>query len=299
MSRVFKALTAEPWAIIPSELQKIAAIAQRHQMPDVSAKSMREYVKREERDYELMAGPGAQKLAGSSRTFLVDGVAVMPITGPIFPRANMMTEMSGATSVTMLQGDLRAALGNPDVGAIIALIDSPGGAVSGINAFADQFAAAAKQKPTVAYVAGTAASAAYWIASSAGEIVMDRTAIVGSIGVVVGVPVQVAPDGNGELWLEIVSSNAPNKRPDATSEEGMAEIVSTLDAIEKLFIADVAKGRKTTAAKVISDFGAGGVKVGADGVSAGMADRVASYETTLNTLRKQVANQRKLAALKR
>ena len=29
MSRIFQALTAEPWAIVPSELQKIAAIVQR------------------------------------------------------------------------------------------------------------------------------------------------------------------------------------------------------------------------------------------------------------------------------
>ena len=29
MSRVFQALTAEPWAIVPAELQKIAAIVQR------------------------------------------------------------------------------------------------------------------------------------------------------------------------------------------------------------------------------------------------------------------------------
>lgn len=296
MSRVIQALTAEMWAIVPSELQKIALIARRHHMPEGADGETPAYIKR---DYELMAGPGAQKLAGSSRTFLIDGVAVMPITGPIFPRANMMTEMSGATSVTMLQNDYRAALANPDVGAIIALIDSPGGAVSGISAFADQMAAGAKQKPTVAYVAGQAASAAYWIASAAGEIVMDRTGVVGSIGIVAGVPVQVAPDGNGEVWLEIVSTNAPNKRPDPMSEDGLAEIVSTLDAIEQIFVGAVAKGRNTTTAKVLTDFGAGGVKVGADAVKAGMADRVQSYDATLNTLRKQVANQRKLSSLKR
>jgi ClpP class serine protease len=295
--RVWNALTAEPWAIVPSELQKIAAIVMRHQVDAAaSEKGTPAYIKR---DYELMAGPGAQRLAGTSRTFLIDGVAVMPITGPIFPRANMMTEMSGATSVTMLQNDLRAALANSDVGAVLALIDSPGGAVSGIQAFADQLAAGAKQKPTTAYVSGTAASAAYWIASAAGEIVMDRTAMVGSIGVVAAVPVQVAPDANGELWLDIVSTGAPNKRPDATTEDGRAEIVSTLDALEKLFVADVAKGRNTTSDRVLAEFGQGGVKVGGDAVKTGMADRIASYDATLNSMRRQVANQRKAAALRR
>ena len=41
MSRVFQALTAEPWAIVPSELQKIAAIVQRHAMPDAAARASR------------------------------------------------------------------------------------------------------------------------------------------------------------------------------------------------------------------------------------------------------------------
>ena len=294
MSRIFNALTAEPWAITPDALQMIARIVARHDMPDAS-KGTPEFVRR---DYELMAGPGAQKLAGAQRAFVIDGVAILPITGPIFPRANMMTEMSGATSVTMLQNDHRTALNNPDIGAILMLMDTPGGAVSGINAFADAVAAGAKKKFTSAYVSGTAASAGYWIASPANEIIMDRTSIVGSIGVVAAVPVQVQPDGNGEVWLDIVSTNAPNKRPDAMSEEGRAEIVSTLDAIEKQFVADVAKGRKTTSAKVISDFGAGGVKVGADAVAAGMADKVQSYEATLNGLRKMVANSKRLQSLK-
>lgn len=294
-THVVRGIAAEAWAIIPSELQKIAAIVGRHQLPDASQETPA-YVKR---DYELMAGPGAQRLAGTTRTFVIDGVAIMPITGPIFPRANLMTEFSGATSVSVLGDDYRRALAADEVGAILFLIDSPGGAVSGIQAFADLVASGTKKKPTVAYVAGTAASAAYWIASAAGEIAIDRTGIVGSIGVVAGVPVQVAPDGNGEMWLEIVSSNAPNKRPDPMSEEGLAEIVSTLDALEKLFVADVAKGRNTTAAKVKAEFGAGGVKVGADAVAVGMADKVQSYDATLTALRRQVANTRKLASVKR
>ena len=191
MSRVFQALTAEPWAIVPSELQKIAAIVQRHSLPEAAAKGEPEYQKR---DYLLMAGPGAQRLAGTSRAFLVDGVAILPITGPIFPRANMMTEYSGATSINTLTDDYRKALDSSDVGAILLLVDSPGGAVSGINAFADIVAAGAKKKYTTAFVAGAAASAAYWIASAASEIAMERTGMVGSIGVVAAIPVQVAPD---------------------------------------------------------------------------------------------------------
>jgi ClpP class serine protease len=101
-----------------------------HAAPEVEA-AARDWQKR---DYDLMAGPAAQRLAGSQRAYVVDGVAILPITGPIFPRANMMTEMSGATSISMLQNDYRAALDNADVGAIMLLVDSPGGQVPGIAA---------------------------------------------------------------------------------------------------------------------------------------------------------------------
>jgi ClpP class serine protease len=294
MTRAFKALTADPWAIDPSWLPLMAALAQRNQSaPEVEAAKGWQA-----RDYDLMAGPGAQRLAGADRAYVVDGVAVLPVTGPIFPRSNMMTALSGATSITMLQNDYRIALQSPDVFAIMLVIDSPGGHVSGINSMADTIAAGNKRKPTMAHVAGTAASAAYWLASSAGQITLERTGIVGSIGVVAAVPKQVEPDSEGYVDIEVVSSNAPNKRPDPTSEDGVAEIRATLDAIEAQFIADVARGRNTTATKVKSDFKQGGVAIGSAAVEAGMADRVQSQEATLNSLRRYAANQRKLQALK-
>jgi len=296
MTRVFQALTALQWAIDPAWLPLLSALAQRNtSAPEVEA--AQGWV---ERDFEAVAGPGAQRLAGGSqRAFVVDGVALLPITGPIFPRANMMTEMSGATSLSILQADYRAALEAKDVGAIMLLMDTPGGAVSGINAFHDQVAAGTKRKYTAAHVMGSAASAGYWIASAASEITLERTGIVGSIGVVAAVPKQVEPDADGYIAVEIVSSNAPMKRPDPTTEEGAATVRTMLDAIESEFIADVARGRKTTTAKVKSDFKQGGVEMGAAAVALGMADRVASQGQALWALRQRVSNQRKIETLKR
>lgn len=296
MSRVFQALVTEPWAIVPSELQKMAAILQRHHEPSALGPEGPAFLKR---DYAMMAGPGAQRLPGSQVSHVIDGVAVIPVVGPIFPRANMMTEHSGATSVSSLQNDLRVALANPEVGSVLIQMDTPGGAVSGIAAFAEALAAGAKRKPTAVHVMGMGASAGYWIASAAGRIAMDRTAMVGSIGVVGARPVQVAPDANGDMWIEIVSSNAPNKRPDPTQDEGRAELVSELDAIEAIFLGDVAKGRNVSTSRVLSDFGRGGVLIGASAVQAGMADVVQAYDVTLNEMRREAANQRRLGSLRR
>ncbi|MEI9995103.1 MAG: S49 family peptidase [Rhizomicrobium sp.] len=296
MSHIFRALTAEPWAIEPSWLPFLAALAQRDAgHPEVQARA----AEWQQRDYRLMAGSAAQPLAGTQRAFIQDGVAILPLTGPIFPRANMMTQMSGATSVATFQSDYRAALASADVGAIMLLVDSPGGQVPGVANLAAVIAAGAKKKLTVAQVTGSGASAAYWLLSAASEVYLDRTALVGSIGVVAAVPKQVAPDSEGFIDIEIVSSNAPNKRVDPESEDGQAQIRATLDAMEGEFIADVAKYRNTTATRVKSEFMQGGVAVGAAAVNAGMADKVQSQDATQAYLARHAANQAKLNALRK
>ena len=193
--RVLRVLLSENWAIDPGWLPMLAAIAQRNiSAPELEA--AREWVKR---DHLAMAGGGAQKLAGAYRGFVVNGIGVLPITGPIFPRANLLTEMSGATSLAMLQNDHRIMLASKDVRAIMLLIDSPGDAVSGVADFASRVAIGNQRKPTRAYVAGAAASAGYWIASAASKVSIDRTATLGSIGVVAAVP-EAARARRGRLY---------------------------------------------------------------------------------------------------
>jgi ClpP class serine protease len=127
-----------------------------------------------------------------------------------------------------------------------------------------------------------AASAAYWLASQAGEIVIERAASVGSIGVVATVSKQEAAGSDGRRSYEIVSSGAPLKRPDPSTDEGKAAIQEQIDAIEKSFIADVARGRKVSAGVVRSEFGRGGMVSGEAAISAGMADKIGTLESVLS-----------------
>ena len=300
MTPALHALTAEPWAIRPDYLHFMAGLAalDRDGRADRRAAEGQDWFRL---DLQAAAGPTAQRLDGARYAMLTrEGVAIIPIVGPIFPRANMMTEMSGAgCSAAMLARDLQLARDSADVGAILLMVDSPGGSPTGINALADQLYAMRGRKRVLAHVTGSAASAAYWIVSSAGEIATDKTGMIGSIGVVAAVSKQVEPDASGNLAIEIVSSNAPNKRPDVQSEDGAAQIRTLLDSIETQFIADVARGRKTTPARVRSDFGAGGMKVGADAVAAGMADRVQTYERSFKDLAQTAANERAARASRR
>lgn len=292
--RALAAILSEVWAIDPGYLPLLVALAQRnHDAPAVQAAQGWA-----QRDYQLLAGPGAVRLEGASnRTYVSDGVAIIHVMGPIFPRANLMTEMSGATSVATILADLRAALAAKEVGAILFRFDTPGGAVSGVNALADEIHRARSVKPVGAFVDGAAASAGYWLASQTADITLERTALVGSIGVVTVQSKQVEPDCDGYVEVEIVSSNAPNKRPDPTSEDGLAEVRALLDAIEREFLLDVARGRGVSTQHVIDNYGQGGVKVGADAVKSGMADRIGSFDAAVKRMQQMARARQRAAAI--
>ncbi|MFK7703069.1 S49 family peptidase, partial [Pseudomonas caspiana] len=199
----------------------------------------------------------------NSRTVSVrNGVAIIPVVGPVFRYANLFTEISGATSTQVLATDLQTALDDPKISSIILNIDSPGGVAAGINELADQIHAARDRKRVVAYIGGTGASAAYWIASAASEIVMDETALAGSIGVVVEAVVG-GEETNGRKRYQIVSRNAPNKRVDLSTEEGRAKVGETVDAMGDVFVAKVARNLGVEPERVpeMGDFG--GLRVGA------------------------------------
>ena len=60
------------------------------------------------------------------------------------------------------------------------------------------------------------------LASATEKIIVNPSALVGSIGVVTTIPVQEQPDQDGYKNIEIVSSNAALKRPDPKTKEAPA-----------------------------------------------------------------------------
>lgn len=154
---------------------------------------------------------------------------------------------------------------DPNVKTIRLDVDSPGGSASAAWLEAMQ-AIAAAQKPVEAIVHNLGASAAYGLISQANTIkARNGLSKVGSIGTVVRMPIS-------NNAVTITSSNAPNKRPDPTTEEGKRVIVENLDATEKIFIDTIASGRNTTAENVRENYGRGGLVYASDAIENGMID---------------------------
>lgn len=273
--RVFDLACSLPWAIRPDALQAILAIASRE---DISREDVAAAMSGTP---EAVAARLGRPLDNARRVSVRNGVAVLPVNGPIFRYANLFSEVSGATSTDVLATDLQAALDDPAVNGILLEIDSPGGEVAGTSELAAMIRGASARKPVHAYVDDLGASAAYWLASATDRITVSPTAIVGSIGVVSALP---DPGKAKSTEIEFVSSQSPRKRADITTEGGRAQVQAVVDAIADVFVADVARYRGVDSETVLSDFGQGDVFVGQAAVEAGLVDAVGSFEQALADL---------------
>lgn len=107
-------------------------------------------------------------------------IAVLPIQG-VLTRSGIY---DGPNSSTYLLNQAMTILGqDPTIAGIVLDCDSPGGSSRGVAELADTVYTVAQSKPVVARVDGLAASAMYWIASSASVVMAGRPETeVGSIG---------------------------------------------------------------------------------------------------------------------
>lgn len=266
-TRALRAALAEPWAITAEGLELVLSVAAREN--DVSIEALEAY--------------RAEHVPTAERLTKRGPVAILDVRGPLVSRANLFTAVSGATSYDILRRDLQSALDDPGIRAIVMPYDTPGGSVTGVDELAKAIKDGKAKKPIIAYVGGTAASAGYWLASQSTEVVIAETAILGSIGVRAALRDTSKKDAEAGL-MEFISSNAPGKRTDLSTDEGKARIQRTVDALEGVFIATVASGRGVKPDDVIAKFGGGDVLIGSAAVAAGMADRLGSFEAVVAEL---------------
>ena len=233
---------------------------------------------------EALSTKSEKHLDNTGSVSIRDGTAIIPIHGPITARNTFFSLFAGGTSLETLAKDFREALSNEDVKSILFDIDSPGGVAVGPMEMAEMIYNARGRKPIYSYIGRNGSSAAYWLASATEKIIVNPSALVGSIGVVTTIPVQEQPDQDGYKNIEIVSSNAALKRPDPKTKEGLAEIRRELDDLESTFIESIAKYRSITPEIIKADFGGGGVVIGSQAINKNMADALGTYEEVLANL---------------
>jgi len=270
---VLRAFVESPWAILPNTLAVLDEIVARH----VAGEKL-EAEEIQARIHGAASRPQERR---------VNKVAILPLFGSIFPRANLMTDISGATSAERFAKDFDALVRDPEIGAIVLDVDSPGGQVQGVDELASQIYEARQAKPVVAIANHQMASAAYWIASAASELVVSPSGEVGSIGVFsVHRDISAAQERDG-VRNTIISQGkykVEGNPYQPLSEEARAAMQARVDEAYDSFVEAVARNRGVTADVVRSGFGEGRMVTARKAVEQGMADRVDTLDGVLKSL---------------
>ncbi len=235
---------------------------------------------------EIAAATGTQAAAARVGRATAGAVAVLPLRGIIAHRAEMVNDISGpgGTSVQRFTEQFRAAMRDDEIKAVLIDVDSPGGSTGGVEELAAEIAASRGAKRIVAQANTTAASAAYWIAASADEIVVTPSGEVGSIGIFAAhedLSAQRESEGVKTTLISAGRFKVEGNPFEALGDDARAAIQERVDVAMEAFVSAVARGRGVAPAAVRDGFGQGRVVPAERAVALGMADRVATFDETL------------------
>ena len=227
----------------------------------------------------ILAGGLTERLQqhGDTPYPVVDGIAVIEISGVLIHRGGWIGQSSGQTSYEGISTQVQAAAYDPSVRAVALEIDSFGGEVAGVFDLADQIRALRSNKPVWAFVAEHSFSAGYALASQADRILLPRTGAVGSIGVVV-----MHADLSGQLdqdGVRVTLIHSGQHKVDGNPYEPLPEnvrddIQREIDVLRSLFVETVAAGRGDHLSQDAALATEAATFRGTDAVAAGLADEV-------------------------
>jgi len=183
----------------------------------------------------------------------VDANGNLNANGPVqivrIEGAIMKYDYCGAMGSESLQKGIRAANADDSIQSIVLIIDSPGGSVDGTDNLAKEVKNS--KKPVVAFVNGMMCSAAYWIGSSASEIICDDAnngynATIGSIGTMAMWQDKSKYNENQGIKTNIVTATKSSKKI-AKYQELMGgnydRLIKELDNLNETFLTAVKQNR--------------------------------------------------------
>lgn len=275
--RIINAFFGATWAIMPEKLDAMSAFLK-------FAANGGKYSPEEVAEQIGPKAAGGRQSGSQAST-----IAVIPIQGIIDQKAARVDDISGpgGTSTEQTAKSLRSALADQTVKAIILDIDSPGGTVYGVDELATEIYKSRGSKPIVSMVNSLCASAAYWLASSADEIVITPSGEAGSIGVYsqhVDVSKFLEAAGQKVTLISAGEFKVEGNPFEPMTDEARAYVQTRVDDYYGAFTKAVARGRGVGVAKVRSDFGKGRVFGADDAMKSGMVDRIATFDDTVQRL---------------
>lgn len=281
--RYIAELLRYPWAIQPSYVPLVSRVLTRVSMGLSMSAEDRQAVDDGKAEWEAR-GRQSSAYAGGA-------VAVIGIYGVLTQRGDMADMSTPTTSSSMLAAVIRQASSDPSISSIVLDVDSPGGSVYGIDELGQAIFDTRSAKPIAAVANSVAASAAYWLASQAGEFYAAPGAEVGSIGCY-GAHIDES-EALKQQGLKIEYISAGKYKTEGSTlgpltDEARAFAQSTVDAYYESFVRAVARGRGVSLKAVREGMGQGRMLLPADAEAQKMIDGVATLSQVVAKMQAKV-----------
>jgi capsid assembly protease len=228
---------------------------------------------------ELAATRASNVTASSGK-----GVAVLPVYGLIMHRPSMDLSGPGGASTLQVSRALRQAVDDPNVSTIVFDMDTPGGSVEGVDELAAEIFEARKKKKIIAISDCLCASAGYYLASQASELVVSPSSMTGSIGV------YCMHEDDSEMlsklgvkitYIKYGENKTEGNSTEPLTDSALAHLQEMVDEAGVMFEKAVARGRRVSVDEVHKKFGQGRLWTAKRAVNLGLADRVGTLDEIL------------------
>lgn len=198
------------------------------------------------------------------------------VTGSSGPHLARLTLQGFIGDDRKLLEALDRARRDPSVRGVILAIDSPGGSVAGGEGLHRSLTRIAADKPVVAVMGGTAASAGYMVALPASRIFAREATVTGSIGVILQSFEATELMARLGVRAETVASGVFKDQPSPfrpLTEEGRAELNRVVMDLYEQFVGMVVAGRRLEPMHVraLAD---GRIFTGRQALSLGLVDAI-------------------------
>lgn len=264
--KIIGTITSTPWMITPEALRIMLEIFDAHLSGTISQEDIR---------IRLQNADGQPKERFSRH----GSVGVLALAGPIFPKANLMTELSGATSLEQFRNDFRTMLVDDSIDSILLDIDSPGGLSAMVDEMATEVHEATKVKPIYAISNTAMNSAAYYIGSQANKVYSTPSGQLGSIGTyMVHTDDSERQEKLGFKDTVIKAGRFKAATIEPLTEDSHGYMQEYVNRTNDQFIGAVARGRNVTEDEVRKNFGEGGILTPTQALEAGMIDGIATFD---------------------
>lgn len=269
--RIISTITTTPWMMAPNALRMMLEILDAHINGTITQEEIRQRVAANQRDHSSQAGR-----AGA--------VGVLPLHGPIFPKANLMTELSGAVSLEEWSSEFLSMVGDDSISSIILDIDSPGGLSSMVPETAAMIRRARDVKPIYAVANTLAASAAYGLASGATKIFGSPSSMVGSIGTYM-VHTDESPlmEKIGVKETVIKAGRFKAVEIESLTPENREYLQDLTNDVNDQFLAAIADGRGIDVDQLRASYGDGKIFAASRALDMGVIDGIATLDEVVGS----------------